>query len=251
MSPSDAAHWLRTRRPLAQPTARVLCLPYAGGGSTIFHAWSDGVPAGVEVRAVQLPGRQDRLAEPGLRSVAAIVDRLIAALQVLPPTPLVVYGHSFGAVLAYELAQRLRATSLAPRALVVGSRRAPQLPPLAGDIHDLPDAGFKQELHRRYGTAWTLLNDAELMSLTLPSLRVDFAALETYRFGPAEPLAIPVTVLRGLRDAALSPEEAAAWRERTSKTTVIHEVDAGHFFVDTHRPWVLARVIECLRDVPD
>ncbi len=242
MSPEEVARWLRSRRPLARPRVRLLCLPYAGGGATIFHTWSDRLPADIEVRAAQLPGRQDRLAEPGLTSVSSILEQLNTALAALPPAPLVIYGHSFGAILALELARRLRATSLAARALVVGARRAPQLTSSAREMYQLPDLAFKQELHRRYGTSWTLLQDAELMRLSLPSLRADFAALDTYRYVPGEPLDIPITVLRARQDASMSAEEAAAWREQTSKLTTIHEVDAGHLFMDTQGPWVLSRV---------
>jgi surfactin synthase thioesterase subunit len=249
MSPADAALWLRSSRPLGQqaPTVRLLCLPYAGGGATIFHAWASGLPAGVEVRAAQLPGRQDRLGEPGLRSVTAIVERLSAALFALPPAPLAIYGHSFGAVLGYELAQRLRATPSAPRALLVGGRRAPHLPARASDIYQLSDSAFKQELHRRYGMSLALLQNTELMQISLPALRADFEAVETYRPGPDAPLDIPLTVLRARQDLSVSTEEAAAWQQWSSQPTVIHELDAGHLFVDTHRAWVLARVADCLK----
>ena len=177
MSPGDAVYWLRAHRPLERPAARLLCLPYAGGGASLFHHWSAGVPPGVEVRSAQLPGHQDRFHEPGLRSVNDIVEHLGAALKALPQAPLVVYGHSFGALLGYALAQRLRATPLSPRALVVGARRAPQLPATTSNIHHLSDSAFKQELHRRYGTSWALLQNEELMSLAMPALRADMAAV--------------------------------------------------------------------------
>ena len=247
MSPGDAVYWLRAHRPLERPAARLLCLPYAGGGASLFHHWSAGVPPGVEVRSAQLPGHQDRFHEPGLQSVNDIVEHLGAALKALPQAPLVVYGHSFGALLGYALAQRLRATPLSPRALVVGARRAPQLPATTSNIHHLSDSAFKQELHRRYGTSWALLQNEELMSLAMPALRADMAAVETYHYVPDAPLDIPILVLRARQDVSMSAEEPSAWREQTTQSTMIHEVDASHLFIDTHRAWVLARVAELLR----
>lgn len=247
MTPADAAAWLRVRRPLAAPRARLLCLPYAGGAATLFHTWPDGLPADVEVRAAQLPGRQDRLSHPTLTSLPAIIERLVEALAALPPAPLVLYGHSFGALLAFELTRRLRAAGQPPRGLIVGGRRAPHLPPIIAPLHQLSDPDFKEELHRRYGTPRAVLQDAELMGLALPSLRADFTALETHQHQAAEPLALPMTVLRGRHDTSVPAEDAAAWRDHAAGAFALHEVDAGHFFVDSHRPWVVAQVAEALR----
>ena len=125
MSHERIGRLLRCRKPLTRPAVRLLCLPYAGGGSTVFHAWSEGLPQDVEVRAAQLPGRQDRLDEAGLTSMSAIVHELSIALDTLPPAPLVLYGHSFGALIAFALAQRMKESHLSPQSLIVGARRAP------------------------------------------------------------------------------------------------------------------------------
>ncbi len=116
-------------------------------------------------------------------------------------------------------------------------------------MHRLSDSSFKEELHRRYGTSLVFLQNQDLMNLALPSLRADFTALETYRPLSTEALDVPITVLRARQDGSMSDSEAVAWREQTSRPTVIHELDAGHFFVDTHRSWVLARVAEMLRAI--
>jgi len=247
MSHERIGRLLRCRKPLTRPAVRLLCLPYAGGGSTVFHAWSEGLPQDVEVRAAQLPGRQDRLDEAGLTSMSAIVHELSIALDTLPPAPLVLYGHSFGALIAFALAQRMKESHLSPQSLIVGARRAPHLPSRTSDMHRLSDSAFKEALHLRYGTSMAFLQNQDLMKLALPSLRADFTALETYRHTSTEALDIPITVLRARQDVSMSDSEAAAWREQTTRPTVIHELDAGHLFVDTHRPWVLARVADVIR----
>ena len=246
MTASEAALWLPARRRLEAPRVRLLCLPYAGGGATIYRAWSAGLPADVEVRPVQLPARQDRRHEPPLTRVDAIVTRLVAAIELLPPAPTAIFGHSFGGLVAYELGRRLSAAGTPPLALVIGARHAPHLPRLAPPIHALPDNAFFEVLNRRYGTAWTLLHDPELMALALPSLRADFAAYETYEYQAGPRLEAPITVLHGLRDGTLTREQATAWGDLTRAGAALHSIDAGHFFVDTHREWVLGQVRRAL-----
>jgi medium-chain acyl-[acyl-carrier-protein] hydrolase len=242
MTASQAALWLPARRGLDAPRVRLVCLPYAGGGATVYRAWSAALPGDVEVRPVQLPARQDRRHEAPLTCVDAIVTGLASAMETLPAAPTVIFGHSFGGLVAYELARRLSAAGSPPIALVVGARHAPHLPQVAPPIHGLPTEAFVETLHRRYGTAWTLLRDAELMALALPSLRADFAAYESYEHHAGPRLAVPITVLHGLQDATLTRAQAEAWGDLTTMGAALHSIDAGHFFVDTHREWVLARI---------
>ena len=242
MNAIEADHWLRSDRKVNEPRLRVIGVPYAGGSATIFRPWQSLLPEDVELRAVQLPARQDRLKEPGIRSVDELVDRLTAAIEALPPAPLVLYGHSFGTLVAFELARRLLARRLAVRALAVGARRAPQLARREAPIFGLGDRAFLDALHRRYGISRSIIDNAELIGLALPSLRADFEALETYVHRP-EPLDVPVVGLHGRQDASVDRAEAAAWAEVTSGVFSFVEVDGGHYFVDTHRAWVVSKVL--------
>jgi pyochelin biosynthetic protein PchC len=244
MTPADADRWLRARRPLAAPRVRLLAFPYAGGSASVYHAWADLVPPGVEVRAVHLPARQDRLAERPVLRIADIVERVTAALAAMPAAPLVLYGHSFGAVVAFELARHLEARGAPPRALIVGGRRPPHLPPRTPILHDLPEPDFVRALVERYGTLREILDDRDLRELTLPSLRADFEALETHQHSGST--AVPIAVLRGTRDPLLDADEAVRWAEVTTGPSTVAELDADHFFVNTHRAWVVQRVLPYL-----
>jgi surfactin synthase thioesterase subunit len=246
MTASEANLWLPARHRLCSPRLRLICLPYAGGGATIYRAWAAGLSADIEVRPVQLPARQNRRHEPPVTRVDSIVTRLVAAIELLPPSPTAIFGHSFGGLVAYELGRRLTAAGTPPLALVIGARNAPHVPRLAPPIHALPDEQFFEKLNRRYGTALTLLRDRELMELALPSLRADFAAYETYEYRAGPRLETPITVLHGLRDASMTKGQAEAWGDLTRAGAMVHSVDAGHFFVDTHHEWVLAHVRRAL-----
>lgn len=238
--------WLRCRLPRHSPKARVVCIPYAGGGAGVFHLWAAALGNEVEVRAVQLPGRQDRLAEPALSVLSDVVASLAAALWGLPPAPLVLYGHSYGALLAFELSRRLRRHGQAPAALCLAAQPAAQLPRRHEPIGSLPAPQFKAALLRRFDLPRQVVDNDELLALSLPPLRADLQAVETYHYAPEALLDTPITLLHGSQDTLVSRAEVNAWRELTTGTVRFHEVDAGHLFVDTHRDWVLAHVAELL-----
>jgi medium-chain acyl-[acyl-carrier-protein] hydrolase len=234
---------LRVRRPVAGVAGtRLVCFPYAGSACTVFHAWPDAFAHDVEVCAVQLPARQDRLRHAPFVRVPAIVREVASAMTELVPKTTVLFGHSFGALLSFELSRALQAAGSPPAALVVGARRAPDLPVAAPPIYSLPESEFLEAIHRFYGTPRAALYNRDLMAVALPSLRADFEAMETHVHVAGEPLDVPITVLRGTQDVTVSAADAAGWSKVTRATTRVHDVDAGHFFIDTHRSWVLDHV---------
>jgi surfactin synthase thioesterase subunit len=216
----------------------VLAVPYAGGGATVFHRWPDGLPDHVEVRAVQLPARQDRLREPGILRIDAIVESISAALDGLPPAPLVVYGHSFGAIVAFELARRRPEVVH----LVAAAGRPPSVARTRPPLHPLSDEAFRDALHERFGTPRAILDNTSLMRVAMPSMRADFEALETYIPGPSPVIDAPITALAGSLDAGFPVADQRHWQVHTRGVYAEHVVEAGHFFCDTHRAWVLERV---------
>lgn len=242
----EANRTLRTFRPVSDARVRLVCVPYAGGAASLFHAWSRALPAHVELRAVQLPARQDRHHEPAMTRVKLIVDFLSNALGALRPVPTAIFGHSFGAVVAFELAHRLAAEGKAPFCLIASACRAPHLPRTRPRLHELSDADFLAGMGRYFETPGRILDDRELMDLALPALRADFEALETYTANP-QPLDVPIVVLRGRKDKSMPVDSALAWGEVATREFSLYDVDAGHFFIDTHREWVIERVKEALR----
>jgi medium-chain acyl-[acyl-carrier-protein] hydrolase len=218
-----------------------VCFPFAGAGAAAYRPWVELLPAGVELWAVELPGRARRIAEPPVSDLSALADALAEAVRTEIAGPFVFFGHSLGGLLAFEVCRRLRAAGAAlPRHLVVSARRAPQLPAAREPIAGLPDADFVRVMVERYdGIPAAVRDEPELMAIFLPMLRADLGALEGYTYAPAPPLGMPITALAGRDDANAPLGDVAPWREQTSAAFALHTVEGGHFFVHTQREAVL------------
>jgi surfactin synthase thioesterase subunit len=241
MTGAEAERWLRIHPRRTTPKLRLVGFPYAGGSVASFHAWHDVMPAEIEFRALQLPARHDRLHELPLVSVASIVERVISAISALPRLPLALYGHSFGSLIAFEVARRLEAQDNPVRAIIVAAHRPPHIAAAKSAIHGLAELDFLRALHQRYRTLEAVLQDSELRELVLPALRADFQALETYQYIPGK-ISAPIFVLRGKQDTDLTPEHAMAWHALTASESSTREVDAGHFFMESHAAWTVQQV---------
>lgn len=240
--------WLlrSTPRPLAR--ARLFCFSHAGGGASAFRLWASALPQQLEVCAVQLPGRENRLREPPLASVAAIVDALVPALAPHLDLPFAFFGHSMGAVLAAEVTRALLASAgRLPRHLLVSGRRPPHVPGPETPLHVLPDPEFIAEIRHRYGgMPPEIVEDRELLALLLPSLRADVRALETHR-PPARPaLPCPVSVFGGSEDRLTPRAHLDAWRGETTGAFRVRVFAGGHFYLDACRAELLADIAATL-----
>ncbi|MGX2992950.1 thioesterase II family protein [Streptomyces sp. JNUCC 64] len=232
----DGERWIRRFHPSPGAAARLVCFPHAGGSAGSLFWLSALLSPRVEVLAVQYPGRQERRAEPPAPDIGTLADALATVLAPWwgegPPA---FFGHSMGAVVAYETARVLEsATGRSAPALFVSGRRAPSTA-REERLHLADDRTLLAEVASQNGTPAALLDDPELVAMFLPALRGDYRAVERYRHRPGAPVRSPVTVLRGTEDPKVTAAEALAWREHTSGPTEVLAFDGGHFFVDRHR----------------
>jgi surfactin synthase thioesterase subunit len=238
---------------LPRPEAphRLFCFPYAGGGASTFASWAACLPAGVEVFPVQLPGRENRLREPLFRELPPLVEALATALTPLLNRPFAFFGHSLGALIAFELTRWLRRHSgPLPMLLMLSAQAPPHLPRNYPSPYALSDDSFLQELARRYGGIPSqLFSDRELRELFLPVLQADFALLAAYRYQAEAPLEMSLEVFGGEQDRAVRHDELYAWQEHTRGPIRLRLYPGDHFYVKPSRDALMADIARALDSV--
>lgn len=231
--------WLVTYQPRKAADVKLVCVPFAGSGASLFAPWSLELPLNMELVAVQLPGREERAHEPLLRSLTAAADRLAERLVPLDACPLVICGCSLGAILAYETALRLTRWGHPPAMLVTAARPAPHLPPAEPRMLQLPPDQFLNALQQRFGPLpEMLLQQQELIDMYLPVIRADLEMVETYRYEPQPLLSTPILALGGTRDS-VSEEQLDRWSELTTGRFRREMVEGDHFFPRSARRQVI------------
>jgi medium-chain acyl-[acyl-carrier-protein] hydrolase len=233
---ADSALWIRRPRPQPDAAARLFCFSCAGGTAALYQPWAADMRGAIEVCAIEMPGRGVRLREPPLTSVHDAVGGIADALEPELDRPYALFGHSLGALMAFEVAHELRRRGApAPLLLFASARRAPHLSKRTGMLHMLTDAGLAGYLRELNGTPAGILADAEVMALVLPVVRADLAADETYVVPDRPLLDIPIHAFGGTTDPTLLVEELTAWGLHTLAEATVTIFPGDHFFIKTAR----------------
>jgi medium-chain acyl-[acyl-carrier-protein] hydrolase len=243
----NANPWVVRHKPHREARLRLFCFPYAGGSASIYRTWPKDLPPDIEVCAVQLPGRGGRLLETPFTDLSALIEALAEALLPQLETPFAFFGHSMGALIAFELARHLRQRhGLQPVHLFVSGFRAAQLPDPDELTYNLPEAEFLAAVRRLNGTPEAILQNDELLSLMLPVVRADVTICETYAYQDDAPLDCPLTSFGGRSDSIVSPEELMGWIVQTSGDYDVQMFDGDHFYINSARPQLLRAVSAAL-----
>ncbi|HET7462912.1 MAG TPA: alpha/beta fold hydrolase [Longimicrobium sp.] len=246
--PSRPSPWVVIPRPNPGARLRLFCFPYAGGGASIYTPWARLLPPEVEVVGVQLPGRENRIGETPIADLRELIPRMAEALVPFMDRPFALFGHSNGALMAFELTRLLRREGRTEPALVVVSGRpAPQAGLEPPDFHTLPDAEFHDVLRRFKATPDEVLQNEEIMQLITPMLRADFAMGETYQYTPEPPLQTPLSAYGGRGDEDVPEWTVEAWGEQAAGGFRSVMFPGGHFFIHEDRDLVLAELTADLR----
>jgi surfactin synthase thioesterase subunit len=229
LAPHTTSRWIIRYHPNPDKATRLVCFPHAGGSASYYRPLSVRFGAEADVICLQYPGRQDRRHEPCIDDLGLLADRLAEELSALSDNPTVYFGHSMGAILAFETAWRLEQSRRnAPQVVMVSGRRAPSTQ-RRETVHCRDDDGIVAELRRLGGTDLELI-DEELLRMAMPSIRSDYRALESY-LGTQGIIRCPIVALTGDRDPLTTLDEADAWRQHTSAAFRRVVLPGGHFFI--------------------
>lgn len=239
--------WITCTAPNPNAALRLFCLPYAGGGSVIFHHWPKELPPTIEVCAVKLPGRESRIAESPFVSMTPLVQAMAEGLTPYLDRPFALFGHSLGGSVGYELVQELqRQHRPAPVHLMVSAARAPHRPSRRAPIHHLPTEAFIDRLRDYAGTPEQVLSNDALMELLMPVLRADFTISDTYTQTAMTPVTCPITAFCGSQDDVVPPEDVEAWQPYTHHAFTLHTIMGNHFFISSARSELIAAIRQTL-----
>ncbi|MCD4500548.1 thioesterase II family protein [Chromobacterium vaccinii] len=220
--------WFEAFRSPPQANATLFCFSHAGGSAAMYHAWARRLPT-LQVVGVELPGRMRRLASPLFTDFDALLDALVLAMESRLDGEFAFFGHSLGALIAYEAARRL---SRQPAALCVSGCLPPSLAGREEGISSLSDEAFLAEVARYDGLAEEVLQHEELLELVLPILRADFTVYESYRPQGGAKLDCPLMVMGGDADPQVEVESLLGWADVTTASVVQRIYRGSHFFIN-------------------
>ncbi|GAB3833043.1 thioesterase II family protein [Dactylosporangium cerinum] len=232
---ASGSQWLRNLFPTAKNDARLMCFPHAGGAASYYLPMAKALASVADVTAIQYPGRQDRRSESPIGDIGTLADRIVEVLDPIPgERPVAFFGHSMGAVVAFEVARRLedlRANT--PVVLFASGRRAPSIQRQEA-VGKYSDDGLIAEIRALDGTNSSMLHDDELVRMILPAVRADYRAIESYVCAPEAVIARPIVAILGTEDPRVSLSDAQAWESHTTGKFDLHTLPGNHFYINGH-----------------
>jgi surfactin synthase thioesterase subunit len=233
--------------------ALLFLLPAAGTGPERYRSWQEVAPDGLEIVAVQPPGREERFGERPFTEVAPLADEIAERVSEVvarnPGRPFALFGHSAGALVAYEVARRLT-PSPACRLLAVAAASPPDL--VRTDLTTMNDEELLRAMAEWTDTPLETLTETDLISATLPCLRADLSVHESsYRTRTdSDVLDLPIMSFSGRADRTTPPAECAAWEDWTTGDFTFHSFEGAHFFPVSEGDKALQALAEAITGSP-
>lgn len=238
------SRWFNNYKLPQQGLLRIFAFPYSGAGATAYYHWAQLFKnSPIDFIGVQPPGRENRLEEIPYSNLSLLVEDLLPAIRPLLDKPFIFFGHSLGALIAFELCRALQCENLPlPQHLFISAFRSPEHPAPEPKLHGLSDKGVIDGLRCYGGTPKAILDNPELLALFLPLLRADFSLHETYSYQQEPPLSCPITALSGIDDNIVSSKKMRNWQQQTSHDFRLIHYAGNHFFLHEQHENIVNRL---------
>jgi surfactin synthase thioesterase subunit/acyl carrier protein len=228
--------WLIRGRGRPDASCRLMCFHSMGVGASLFTRFLLHPPESYDILAVQTPGRENRSAEPVMPSLAELAEQIVPVLLPLFDLPVVIWGHSYGGILAREVIQRLRQLhQLEPVHFVVTGTVAPHLVHLWQKREVMLKAMVADNSPEYLVSLSRYVDDPEFLKAIIEPMRRDYHLLTSYRFTPMAPLNCPITAFAARQDDMVYTDEIREWSRHTRRGFELIEVDGDHWFLNRNR----------------
>ncbi|MEV6095154.1 alpha/beta fold hydrolase [Nocardia sp. NPDC051981] len=229
--------WIRQfQAPSAESAPPLLIFPHAGAGASAYRVFAKTLAAEFDVVVFQYPGRQDRAREAALETLPDIAAGAFAEFRESAHetgVPLTIFGHSMGAVIAFEFARLAEAAGLSVRLLVASSAAAPaRVAALPG--HPTEDEALLDHMSALNGTGAEVLGSREVLRMALPVMKADYRAFDAYSCGQDIAVDAPILVLGGDEDEFVAPRDLYAWESHSRGGIRVTLFAGGHFYLNDH-----------------
>lgn len=210
---------------------QLFCFPYAGGSINIYKEWPKLLPASIEITPVEYPGRGHKFKEPLSGDIHGLVSSLLPEIEKKINGPFALFGHSLGAVVAFEISKALCRKNKRAECLILSGCPAPSSLKTISSIKGLSDDAFLEKISSLNGTPPELLSKEEFRRFFIPILRSDFSLLDEY--APQEDISydIPLVLYGGENDPKVAPESIKNWSSYTKASNQFKLFPGDHFYI--------------------
>ena len=246
---SNLSKWFWVPKPNPSAYCRLICMPCAGGSIGHYLKWAPYLDDKIELVAVELPGRVSRLLEPAYTDMTEVIDDLFALMEPFLDKPYILFGHSMGATIFFELMHKIRENGLpSPLEFIAASSAAPNFHQVSDSyMYSLPEQEFIKYLLKISNIHQELLDDDEFMGLVLPSIRADFQMIETYRCNRTKRVSCDASVFYGESDDGMSEDSLNGWVDFFDAPK-FEGFSGGHFFIDDSNSDVVLKINEIVSE---
>ncbi|TJW49257.1 MAG: alpha/beta fold hydrolase, partial [Mesorhizobium sp.] len=234
-----------------EPSYRIFCFPHGGGSVNSFRTWSEYLPEDVELICLDLPGRGKRSAEAAIRSMDVLVPMVTEALRGYSDRPFIFFGHSVGALVAYEIARSLEKVGRpSPFHVVVSAHKSADVPADEPPMYIYADDKLT-DVARSLGLVpkEALANEELLHNFILPPMRADFELAETYDRNLPTPLGAAITAMGGVQDETINANDLDEWRRLTTSRFARILFGGDHFYTHSTTEDVVATLLREVGEV--